>query len=78
VLHTHTNTNDVNNLANWMLLIYTHKIDIKETTETVSPALYFDIYLNFDTNGHPANKLYDQRDDIKVIRSHYIYYSTLW
>ena len=68
MLHTQTNTNDVNNLANWMLLIYTHKIDTKETTETASPASFFDIYLKFDINGHPANKLYDQRDDLKVIK----------
>ena len=66
---THTNTNDVNYLANWMLLIYTHKIDTKETTETASPASFFDIYLKFDINGHPANKLYDQRDDLKVIKN---------
>ena len=30
----HTNRNDENNLANWMLLIYTHNIYIKETTQT--------------------------------------------
>jgi hypothetical protein len=32
--YTQIHTNDVNNLANWMLLIYTHNIYIKETTQT--------------------------------------------
>jgi hypothetical protein len=50
--YTQTNTNDVNNLANWMLLIYTHKIYIKETTQTDQPALFLHIYFKFNTNGH--------------------------
>ena len=76
--YTQINTNDVNNLANWMLLIYTHKIYIKETTQTDKPALFLHIYFKFNTNGHPVTELYDHRDDLKVTISHYIFYSTHW
>ena len=76
--YTQINTNDVSNLANWMLLIYTHKIYIKETTQTDQPALFLHIYFKFNTNGHPVTELYDQRDDLKVTISHYIFYSTHW
>jgi hypothetical protein len=61
-----------------MLLIYTHKIYIKETTQTDQPASFLHIYFKFNTNGHPVTELYDQRDDLKVTMSHYISYSTHW
>ena len=61
-----------------MLLIYTHTIYIKETTQRDQPALFLHIYFKFNANGHPVTELYDQRDDIKVIMSHYIFYSTHW
>jgi len=76
--YTQINTNDVNNLANWMLLIYAHKIYIKETTQTDQPALFLHIYFKFNANDYPVTELYDQRDDIKVTMSHYILYSKHW
>jgi len=51
-----------------MLLIYTHKTYIKETTQTDKPASFLNIYFKFDTNGHPATKLYDKIYDLKVIK----------
>jgi hypothetical protein len=60
-----------------MLLIYTHKIYIKETTQTDKPALFLHIYFKFNTNGHPVTELYDHRDDLKVTESLYILFHTL-
>jgi hypothetical protein len=49
-----------------MLLIYTHNIYIKETTQTDQPSSFLNIYFKFDNNGHPAIKLCDQIYDLKV------------
>jgi hypothetical protein len=44
-------------------LIYPTDLEIKDTTECSTSALYLYILLKLDTNGKLANQLYDKRDD---------------
>ena len=49
--------------SNWISLIYLSELEIKETTDTASSALFLDIYLEFDSSGHLSTRIYDKRDD---------------
>ena len=44
--------------------IYTIKLEIKDTTDTVKSASYLDWHLEIDNVGRLKTKLYDERDDI--------------
>jgi hypothetical protein len=49
--------------AEFLPLIYTPELEIKETTDTASSASFLDLYLEFDDNGQLSTKIYDKRDD---------------
>ena len=55
------------NFANWIPLIYTKVLEIKETTETASSLSFLDIYLNCDTNCQLSIKLYDKNNDYNFV-----------
>ena len=48
--------------AEYLEFIYTHELEIKETTETAAFSSYLDCYLYID-NGKLTTRLYDKRDD---------------
>ena len=41
----------IQTFPNWISLIYTKELEVKEMTETASSASVLDIYLKFDSNG---------------------------
>jgi hypothetical protein len=43
--------------------IYPNELEIKDTTECYTPALYLDILLKLDTNGKITTQFYDEKDD---------------
>jgi hypothetical protein len=43
--------------------IYPNELEIKDTTECSTSALYLDVLLKLDTNGKIATQFYDKRDD---------------
>ena len=49
--------------AEFLPLIYSPELDIKETTYTASSALFLDLYLALDDSGQLSTKIYDKRDD---------------
>jgi hypothetical protein len=51
------------NFHNYVLLIYPHELEIKDTTESDKSASYLDILLNIDSNGRLTTLLYDKHDD---------------
>jgi hypothetical protein len=38
-------------------------LEVKETTDTASSALFLDVYLEFDESGQLSTKIYDKRDE---------------
>jgi hypothetical protein len=44
-------------------IIYPPELEVKETTDTASSALFLDLYLEFDDSGQVNTKIYDKRDD---------------
>jgi hypothetical protein len=44
-------------------LIYPPELEVKETTDTASSALFLDLYLEFDDSGQISTKIYDRRDN---------------
>jgi hypothetical protein len=49
--------------AEFLPLIYPPELEVKETTDTASSALFLDLYLEFDDSGQISTKIYDKRDD---------------
>ena len=49
-------------LSNFVDRIYPIDFEIKDTTDTARPALYFDLHLQIDDEGLLRTKLYDKRD----------------
>ena len=49
--------------AEFLPLIYPPELEVKETTDTASPASFLDLYLEFDDSGQLRTKTYDKRDD---------------
>jgi hypothetical protein len=45
--------------AEFLLLIYTPELEVKETTDTTSSESFFDLYLEFDESGQISTKIYD-------------------
>jgi hypothetical protein len=43
------------------------ELEVKETTDTASSASFLDLYLEFDDSGQISTKIYDKRDDFKII-----------
>jgi hypothetical protein len=52
---------------NYVHLIYSDELDIKDTTESDKSASYLDILLNIDSNGRLTTSLYDRRDDFDFV-----------
>ena len=51
--------------ANWIPLIYTKEVEIRETLKTASsPQAFLDIYLTFDTNVQLSTRSSDKRDNV--------------
>jgi hypothetical protein len=46
--------------------IYPIELEIKDTTDTGTSALYLDIHLEIDSEGRLRTKFYDKRDDFNV------------
>jgi hypothetical protein len=44
-------------------IIYPPELEVKETTDTASSALFLDLYLEFDDSGQINTRIYDKRDD---------------
>jgi hypothetical protein len=44
-------------------LIYPPELEVKETTDTASPASFLDFYLEFEDSGQLSTTIYDKRDD---------------
>ena len=44
-------------------MIYPLELEVKDTTDTASSALFLDLYLEFDDSGQLSTKIYDKRDD---------------
>ena len=42
-------------------LIYPPELEVKETTDTASPASFLDLYLEFDDSGQISTKIYDKK-----------------
>ena len=53
--------------AKFLPLIYPPELEVKETTDTASSASFLDLYLEFDDSGQISTKIYDKRDDFKII-----------
>ena len=55
----------VNNsrFAECLPLIYPPELEMKETTDTASPASFLDLSLEFYDSGQLSTKFYDKRDD---------------
>ena len=49
--------------AEFLPLIYPPELEMKETTDTASPASFLDLYLEFYDSGQFSTKIYDKRDD---------------
>jgi hypothetical protein len=49
--------------AEFLPLIYPPELEVKETADTASSALFLDLYLEFDDSGQLSTKMYDKRDD---------------
>jgi hypothetical protein len=52
------------NFHNYVHLIHSLELEIKDTTESDKSASYLDILLNIDYNGRLSTTLYDKRDDL--------------
>ena len=50
--------------GDFLHLIYPSQLEIKDATDTVKSASYFDLHLEIDTRGRSNTKLYDKRDDL--------------
>jgi hypothetical protein len=51
--------------AEFLPLIYPPELEVKETTDTASPASFLDLYLEFYDSGQISTNIYDKRDDFK-------------
>ena len=49
--------------AEFLPLIYPPELEVKETTDTASPASFLDLYLEFYDSGQISTNIYDKRDD---------------
>jgi hypothetical protein len=54
-------------IQQFLQLIYPPELEIKETTNTASSALFLDLYLEFDDSGQLSTKIFDKRDD-KILK----------
>ena len=50
-------------LQKFLPLIYPPELEVKETTDTASPASFLDVCLEFDDSGKISTNIYDKRDD---------------
>jgi hypothetical protein len=63
---------DVNTIINnsrfpeFLPLIYTPELEVKETIDIASSASFLDLYLEFDDSGKISTKIYDKRDDFNI------------
>jgi hypothetical protein len=69
--HTFTYIDDVlsinnHNFHNYVHLIYSDELKIKDTIESDKSASYLDILLNIDSNGRLTTSIYDKRDDFDI------------
>ena len=53
--------------AEFLPLIYPPELEVNKTTDTPSSASFLDLYLEFDDSGQLSTKIYDKRDDFKII-----------
>jgi hypothetical protein len=62
------------NLYSHVDSIYPNEMEIKDTTECSTSALYLDVLLKLDTNGKITTQLYDKRDyfNFSIINFHYL------
>jgi hypothetical protein len=51
------------NFHNYVHLIYSDELEIKNTTDSDNSASYLDILLNIDSNGRLTTSRYDKRND---------------
>jgi hypothetical protein len=49
--------------AEFLPLIYPPELEVNETTDTTSFALFLDLYLEFDDSDQISTNIYDKRDD---------------
>ena len=49
-----------------LIRIYPIELEIKDTTDTDTSALYLDLHLEIDSEGRLRTKLYDKKDDFNV------------
>jgi hypothetical protein len=49
--------------SEFLPLIYPPELEVKETTDTASSALFLNLYLEFDDSGQLSTAIYDKRDD---------------
>jgi hypothetical protein len=56
------------NSHNYVHLIYTDELEIKDNTESDKSASYLDIFLNINSNGRLTTSPYDKRDDFDCNR----------
>jgi hypothetical protein len=52
--------------AEFLPLIYPPELEVKETTDTASPASFLDLYLEFDDSCQLSTNIYDKRDDMSI------------
>jgi hypothetical protein len=50
--------------AEFLPLIYPPELEVKETTDITSSALFLDLYLEFDDSGQLSTKIFLQRRNI--------------
>jgi hypothetical protein len=55
-----------NQFHSYVDLIYSNKLEIKDTTECFTFASYLDVLLKLDINGKMTTQLYDKRDDFNL------------
>ena len=66
---TYRDIDDVSSINNFRFaeflpLVYPPELEVKETTDTASCALFLDVSLAFDDSGQLSTNIYDKRDDI--------------
>jgi hypothetical protein len=49
--------------AEFLPLIYSSELEVKETSDTASSASFLDLYLEFEDSGQISTNIYDKRDD---------------
>ena len=54
-------------LGDFVDRIYLIELEINNTTDTDSTALYLDLHLEIDSEGHLRTKLYDKRGDFPIV-----------